>query len=555
MKTVKIKLIAIALIGLCTYVEASETPRSRAPVDAIETWKDLRFGMFIHWGPVALTGHEIGWSRGNQTPIEAYDQLYKRFNPEQFNADEWVRVAKSAGMKYIVLTTKHHDGFCLWDTEQMDYNIMHTPFGRDVVKELSDACRKEGLGFGTYYSTCDWWHPAYPKGSPAGKTDKPTGDMDQYIEYLKAQTTELIENYGPLTAMWFDVPREVKEHHNEPTVAALRKLQPDILINNRAYEAEGNIGDFDTPEQRVGAFDAERPWETCMTIGRQWAWKPNEEVKSLKTCLRGLLTTIGGDGNFLFNVGPDAKGVIEPEQVKRLEEMGNWIAKYNKGIYATRGGPFKPAGWGASTHRDHYIYLFIYRFSPNGITLPDIGCNILHAENLSGKAAELERCDKGTILRVPEKSRDPMATVIKLTLDKPAAAIAPLEIPSFSGSLAYQKPSWSSSSFWVNPMEFAFDDNPETAWSPTGNQEEWLAVDLLDPLTIHSVRVDLEADDITLSLQAEQDYQWNTIFTMDKVSEPIEKKFPAVTAQKFRILVQGTRPSIREFQLFGAKEE
>src|SRR6478752_6454191 len=136
---------------------------------AITKWQDARFGMFIHWGPVSLKGTEIGWSRGAQVPVEEYDNLYKQFNPTKFNADEWVAIAKAAGMKYIVLTAKHHDGFCLWDTKQTDYNIMNTPFHRDVVKELSAACKKAGIAFGTYYSTCDWHHPDFPLTSPGGK--------------------------------------------------------------------------------------------------------------------------------------------------------------------------------------------------------------------------------------------------------------------------------------------------------------------------------------------------------------------------------------------------
>ena len=156
-----------------TLKPAGKTPAWQpAKPEAIERWQDMRFGMFIHWGPVSLKGTEIGWSRGSQIPIAEYDSLYKQFNPTQFNADQWVAIAKSAGMKYIVLTTKHHDGFCLWDTKLTDYNIMNTPFHRDVVKELAAACKKQGIAFGTYYSVCDWHHPDFPLTSPGGKTKR-----------------------------------------------------------------------------------------------------------------------------------------------------------------------------------------------------------------------------------------------------------------------------------------------------------------------------------------------------------------------------------------------
>src|SRR5208283_1055585 len=163
----------------------------KADPGAIAHWQSLRFGMFIHWGPVSLTGHEIGRSRGAETPVEVYDKLYQRFDPTNFNADEWVGIAKTAGMKYIVLTTKHHDGFCLWDTKLTDYNIMHTPFHRDVVKELAMACKKQGMAFGAYYSVTDWYNTNWPVTSPAGKVKRETSDLDAYEKYLQGQVTEL----------------------------------------------------------------------------------------------------------------------------------------------------------------------------------------------------------------------------------------------------------------------------------------------------------------------------------------------------------------------------
>ncbi|HWH72008.1 MAG TPA: alpha-L-fucosidase, partial [Candidatus Sulfotelmatobacter sp.] len=228
---------------------------------AMQNWQDKRFGMFIHWGPVSLTAREIGWSRGDQTPIEVYDNLYKQFNPTNFNADAWVKVAKDAGMKYIVLTTKHHDGFCLWDTKQTDFNIMNSPFHRDVVKELSAACKQAGIAFGTYYSTCDWHHPDFPFTSPGGKVKREKFDLDAYNRYLLAQVSELITNYGPLITIWNDVP-QMFEGRGVNTIKLVRQLQPDITINNRT----GDGGDYETPEQRIGGFNLARPWESCMTI-------------------------------------------------------------------------------------------------------------------------------------------------------------------------------------------------------------------------------------------------------------------------------------------------
>lgn len=545
------------LCNIFTQSTFAQSDRSKAPAEAIEKWKDLRFGMFIHWGPVSSTGYEIGWSRGDQTPIEEYDSLYLRFNPLLFDAEKWVQIAKSAGMKYIVLTTKHHDGFCLWPSKYIGYDISETPFHRDVVGELAEACRKEGMGFGTYYSVCDWWHPDYPKGGRAGTEDKPGANMDKYIEYLQNQTSELVQNYGPLTCMWFDVPRLVDASHNEPTIKILRALQPNLLINNRAYYDE-NVADFETPEQNLGTFNTKRPWETNMTIATQWAWKPDDQVKSLSTCLQGLIYSAGGDGNFLFNVGPNALGEIEVDQIKRLEEMGEWIDQYSEGIYGTRGGPFKPSGWGASTHKGNEIFLYVVRWQKGGrLSLPMDGSGILKVENLSGKEVRLEKGKTESFLSVPEDSRDEIITVIRLTMAEPAADIAALDMGTVSGSLAYKKPSISSSILWdqveAQGPHQAFDDNPESFWVPDGQEEEWLEVDLQEEQSVNSVIIEQQqAHYEALLLQVQRNGEWETLSSETKWEGAKEIRILPLKARKFRILIRGGKTHLSEFQLFNS---
>ena len=237
--------------------------------ERLEWWMEARFGMFIHWGPVSIKGTEIGWSRGREISITEYDSLYKQFNPVNFNALEWVKLARKAGMKYIIFTSKHHDGFCMWDTKYTDFNIMNSPFGRDVMKELAEACKKEKIALGFYHSTCDWHNPDFPLTSPGGSVKRKTYNLDRYTEYLKNQSSEIITKYGPLLVMWYDVPQQFDSIRGQSVIDRIREIQPDILVNNRS----GAKGDFDTPEQRIGSFQNTRPWETCMTIGRQWAWK------------------------------------------------------------------------------------------------------------------------------------------------------------------------------------------------------------------------------------------------------------------------------------------
>lgn len=422
-----------ALAGMqSTLPAAGQKDELSAPPEAIAKWRDLRFGMFIHWGPVSLKGTEIGWSRGASVPIEEYDNLYKQFNPTKYDADQWVKIAKDAGMKYIVLTTKHHDGFCLFDTKQTDYNIMHSPFGRDATKELAEACRKQGVPFGVYYSICDWRHPHYPHGGPSGRTLRHNADMDRYVQFMNGQLKELLTNYGPIVTLWFDGEWEKAWTHRrgKELCVYLRGLQPDLIVNNRVgknrqgmsgvSKGDDILGDFDTPEQQIGKMQTDRPWETCMTICTQWAWKPNDKMKSLKECLHILVNTVGGDGNLLLNVGPMPDGRIEPRQAERLREMGRWLAKYGESIYGARGGPFPCGDWGAATCKGNTIYLHLLDPNLDTIELPSIKRKIISSSVLTGGSATVNQTEAGIEVSVPKADRQEIDTIVVLKLDGPA---------------------------------------------------------------------------------------------------------------------------------------
>ena len=522
---------------------------------ALENWQDMRFGMFIHWGPVSLTGHEIGWSRGAQTPIEEYDQLYKRFNPTDFDAEQWVKIAKDAGMKYMVLTTKHHDGFCLWDTKQTDYNIMNSPFGRDVVKELSAACKKQGIAFGTYYSTCDWHHPDFPRTSPGGRVKRDEYNLDRYTDYLKAQVKELLVNYGPLVTLWYDVPQEFDKARGEGVIKHTRSLQPDIIINNRT----GAKGDFDTPEQRIGGFDRERPWETCMTICRQWAWKPNDNMKSLKECIRTLLQTAGGDGNLLFNVGPMPDGRIEQRQVERLMEMGDWLKQYGDTVYGTRGGPFKPGKWGASTCKDNKINLFVMNWPDDGVLrIPAIDKKILHAEVKTGGSIKVSKVDRTIELSIAEKYRDPIATIIELTVDDEAFEIEPVKVASISGSAACGKKATASNVFQKMKQyaaDKALDDDSDTRWATdAGTKSAWFEIDLGVETSVSRAMIDESGWNRVrkYEIQYKNGSDWKTVYSGTTIGSKKEISFDPVKAQHFRLnIIEATEgPTIWEIQLY-----
>ena len=412
----------------CSTVFAQTTLDPR-----LQWWKDARFGMFIHWGPVSQAGTEIGWSRGEQVPVDEYDQLYTTFNPEKFSAVEWVKIAKDAGMKYMVLTSKHHDGFCLWDTKTTDYNIMNTPFGRDVVKELAEECKKEGIVFCTYYSILDWYQPDYNIDSRGGpgyafpEGEKP--DMNRYIDYLNTHMKELIENYGPLGIMWFDGEWEEPWTHEMGInlYNYVRSLQENIIINNRVDKGRKGMegvtltdknyaGDYDTPEQEVGKFQTERPWETNMTICKQWAWKPNDALKSFEECIRILVETVGGDGNLLLNVGPMPDGRIEPRQVERLNEIGQWLQQDGESIYGTKGGPFKPESWGATTSKGNKIYLHILNVKGKKIKLSPLEKSIVNCQLLHGEMIDYKQTKRGISIKTSGLNPDLVDNIVVLEM-------------------------------------------------------------------------------------------------------------------------------------------
>ncbi|MBN2217579.1 MAG: alpha-L-fucosidase [Pirellulales bacterium] len=394
-----------------------------ASPEDIAAWRKLKFGLFIHWGPVSVQGTEIGWSRAGyrrglpwnwnilsgQVPVEIYDNLHKKFNPTKFDAREWVQIAKDAGTKYVVFTTKHHDGFCLFDTKLTDYKITgpESPYGRDIVRQLADACHEGGILWGIYYSQVDWWHPDYMNSIDGHR---------RYLKYLHGQMRELLTGYGKVSMIFFDgLSGDEKDWDGAALVNMCRELQPGVIINDRA----GVPADNSTPEQRIGHMDTKRPWETCMTIGTQWSWKPNDRIKSFKECIQTLVRVVGGDGNLLFNVGPMPDGRIEPRQADRLREMGRWLAKYGESIYDTRGGPFRTDQWGAATWRGKTVYVHVLDGGKKPVTLEPIDRKIVSHRVLTGGQATVVQTDKSVTITLSDDARNDVDAIVVLELDGP----------------------------------------------------------------------------------------------------------------------------------------
>ena len=561
-RTIRRATWSAAMFGLIVAgARAAEDNRSESPFNAppesITQWRQLKFGLFVHWGPVSLTGGEIGWSRGGERrgrsgsghiPVDVYDNLYKEFNPVEFGAAEWVKIAKAAAMKYMVFTTKHHDGFCNFDTKLTDYKITspQAAYGKDIVRQLADACHEGGLKWGIYYSPPDWHHPDYR-----------TENHARYIEYLHGQVEELLSNYGRVDMIFFDgLGGTARDWDSENLFRIIRRLQPHVVVDNRC----GVPADYDTPEQRIGKMQTDRPWETCMTICRQWAWKPNDQLKSLKECVQTLVKVVGGDGNLLFNVGPMPDGRIEPRQVERLREIGDWLDKYGESIYQTRGGPFHRGPWGVSTYRDDQVYVHILQPANGGVVLPPIDKKIVASRLLTGGSATVTQTDESIEIVVPKDDLHEIDTIVVLTLDGPAAEVTPARLAS--GSVAVGAKATASNVYRNMVQAYgpdkAVDDDPDTRWATDyGTNEAWLELDLGEPKTIARALIsEAYAPRVQeLELQAKEGAEWRTFATGKRIGEATTIRFEPITAQVVRlnVLQASEGPTIWEFQLFPPK--
>ncbi|MCC7293831.1 MAG: alpha-L-fucosidase [Phycisphaerales bacterium] len=408
-------------------------------------WREARFGMFIHWGLYAVPAGEWGnrrdhaeWIRTTaQIPLKQYDQFLAQFNPVKFDADAWVRMAKDAGMRYIVITSKHHDGFALFDSQVSDFDVMATPFKRDILKELSEACRKHGLKMCWYHSIMDWHHPDYlPRRE--WETDRPAAgaDFKKFTEYLHAQVTELLTNYGPIGVLWFDGEWEATWSHEygQPLYDLCRKLQPGVIVNNRVDKGRGGMagltedakyaGDFGTPEQEVPRTGIPGvDWESCMTMNDHWGYNKNDKnFKSSRELIRLLVDIASKGGNFLLNIGPTAEGEFPAESVERLAAMGRWMKINGDAIYGTTAGPFTEGlPWGRCTAKamggDTRLFLHVFDWPADAkLTLGGLGNDMKGARVLAGNGEPLrtERKESDLVIHLPAQMPDADCTVIAL---------------------------------------------------------------------------------------------------------------------------------------------
>ena len=436
MLRVYVSVVACALALLCIASELAVADETREQRDArMGWWREAKFGMFIHWGlyavpggvwkgkPVDTAGEWIMF--GGKIPVAEYEPLVQQFNPVKFDAKQWVQIAKNAGMKYIVITSKHHDGFCLFDSKLTDYDVMSTPFKRDIMKELSDACHEAGIKICWYHSILDWHHPDYlPRGEgsprPWDTRPKEGANFERYLDYMNGELRELLTNYGEIGILWFDGGWEHKAEdlHSQNIVDMIRSIQPKIIINNRCQIPQ----DYDTPEQEIPATGIPgRDWETCMTMNDTWGFKSTDtNWKSKEDLIRKLVDIASKGGNFLLNVGPTAEGLIPDASVERLAALGDWLRVNGESIYGSSASVFKKLDWGRCTRKPGMLYLHVFDWPKDGkLEVPGLKNELRRAYLLSDKerkGLQTATSEKGVAVTVPQQAPDPIASVVALEI-------------------------------------------------------------------------------------------------------------------------------------------
>lgn len=475
----------------CRAGESSTVPPLETPAQRnarMRWWREARFGMFIHWGVYSVPAGTykgkripgIGeWIMNRaKIPVAEYRKFARQFNPVKYDPDAWVRLAQEAGMKYMVITSKHHDGFALFDSKASDWNVVKaTPYGKDLLKPLAEACHRRGMRLGFYYSQAQDWNN--PGGAAAGGHWDPAqdGDMDAYIRKVAVpQVREILSNYGRISVLWWDTPVGMTPQRAAKFLPLL-KLQPGIITNNRL--GGGCRGDFSTPEQHIPATGLPgRDWETCMTMNGTWGYKSyDNNWKSTETLIHNLVDIVSKGGNYLLNVGPTSQGLIPAASVKRLKEIGRWMRVNGEAIYATTASPFKRLPWGRCTKKrlagTTILYLHVFEWPADGkLRVPRLRNSVASAYLLADprrRALSTASGDEGVVVTVPTKAPDPYSSTVVLRVEGPPE-VAPvlltqkpdgtLVLPAVEATLHGKKFRYESGhgkdniGFWTDPREW-----------------------------------------------------------------------------------------------------
>src|SRR6185436_2285981 len=419
-------LMTLSFLQAQPYQPTAENLKNR------EWFEDAKFGLFIHWGVYSVLGDGEWVMNQQQIPVKTYEKLPAFFNPTEFDPKVWVQMAKDAGMKYITITSKHHDGFAMWDSKVSDYNIVkRTPYGKDVLKMLADECQKQGIKLFFYHSQLDWHHPDYfPRGRTGGNYTgrEEKGDWYKYLDYMDAQLSELLTGYGPIGGIWFDGMWDKKDAdwRLDKTYSLIHKLQPAALVGSNHHLAPFEGEDFqmfekDLPGNNTTGFSGDQkigdlPKETCETINNSWGFNLRDASnKSRKELIQYLVKSAGYGANFLLNVGTMPNGKIQPEHVELLKQMGQWMKTNGETIYGTRGGPLSSRNWGVTTQKGNKIYVHILNWQDETLIMPKLGRKVVSAKIFSDKSpVKFQENDFGLSLMVPRAKMDEVDTIVEL---------------------------------------------------------------------------------------------------------------------------------------------
>jgi alpha-L-fucosidase len=429
-RRILVPFFILTAITVNAQVAYTPTPEN---LNAREWFQDAKFGMFIHWGVYSVLG-DGEWVMNNQSiDKQTYQKLPAFFNPIAYNPADWVSLAKAAGMKYITITSKHHDGFAMWDSKLTDWDIIdRTPYKKDVLKMLSEECKKQGIKLFFYHSHLDWYQENYfPRGNTGQTSGRPeSGDWYKYLDYMDGQLRELLTGYGEIGGIWFDGHWDKKDAdwRLDKTYNLIHSLQPACLIGNNHHLAPFPGEDFqmfekDLPGQKTTGFNPEQklgelPYETCETMNNSWGFNlQDKNYKSTKSLIHYLVKAAGYNSNFLLNVGPMPDGRIQPEFVNTLREVGNWMGKYGETIYETRGGPVSPRAWGVTTQKGNKVYVHLLNSEDKSLLLPDFGKKVKNITLFnSGAKLKFKQDAFGIVISIPPEMLDETDTVLVIEI-------------------------------------------------------------------------------------------------------------------------------------------
>jgi alpha-L-fucosidase len=563
----RLLLIFLAIMALTSNVisqnvESNQGSKLNDP--KMDWWREAKFGMFIHWGLYAVPAGKWGekttygeWIMHNaKIPVAEYALLATKFNPVKFNADEWVKLAKDAGQKYIVITTKHHDGFAMFGSKASTFNIVDaTPYKRDIIKELADACRKQNMKLGFYYSQAQDWHHRGGAISGGKEWDEAhVGDMNKYIDSIAVpQVKEILENYGDVAVLWWDTPTGMTKEMSQK-LADIAAKYPNLITNNRLGAGMG--GDLETPEQFIPATGFPgRNWEVCMTMNGNWGYNAHDDRwKSTEDLLRKLIDIASKGGNFLLNVGPNAEGIIPEVCQQNLREVGAWLQTNGEAVYGTTASPFPFLSWGRATRKSQTIYLHVFDWPKNGKLIVPIGNKITKAYLLADAKTMLKvKAGKGNSnIQLPAYSPDKMAAIVAIQI---AGEPQVQPIPSCGKKVT------ASTSEDEAKLKTITDGSPNAGWKAAkGEKSAVLEIDLEVPVAIQTLALaepwhPWNGVNQKFELQYLEETVWKTIVKGQTDGSGLTKNFPAVKAQKFRLMLENKNfpPAVNELILFRAE--